>query len=99
MNDTTPPQAGFVLMVLASDIADACVRSEVELYAHELKDDAGHPMFDTRRPAYQADDLKRVNQALQYIELRGDVFPWVLKRRLDSPTIVQFFDKENGDGR
>jgi hypothetical protein len=88
------------LAVLATDVADAAVRSEVELFAYELRDENGHPMFDTRQGANSPADLQRVNAAIAYIERRGtDAFPWQMKRRLDAPTLVQFFDKEDPDER
>lgn len=88
------------LAVLASDIADANVRSEVELFAYEQRDENGHPMFDTRQGANSPADLQRVNNAIAYIERRGAAaFPWVMKRHIDAPTLVQFFDKEPSDER
>ncbi|WP_368565526.1 hypothetical protein [Pseudoxanthomonas sp. UTMC 1351] len=81
---------------LALTIADSAVRSDVEMYCRTTYVDGGSPACDTGRPAEggQMEDLVIVTRALEYIALRGDVFPWRLDRLAENPQIVRFIDKD-----
>lgn len=85
---------------LALQIADDCVRSEVECYAYRTEID-GERFLDTSRAGddeVAEECLKAVRRALDYIRLRGDAFPWHLKRSLGAPHLVKFVDKEANSG-
>ena len=82
---------------LAIAIADDIARSEIELYAaqHVIE---GERYFDTLAAVDQADavtHLANIQRALDYITVRGDVFEWQMKRRIDASNLVQFVDKED----
>lgn len=82
-------------VALATAIADDNARSEIEIYAAERVID-GERYFDTRAAADQADavtHLANIQRALDYINVRGDVFEWQMKRRIDAGHLVQFVDK------
>lgn len=80
----------------AMKIADAAVRADIEVYAHSWPSEGGGRVFDTTRLADvgEPEDLDTVKRALRYIELRGDRFPWNLKRDINAPHLVQFVEKE-----
>lgn len=85
-------------IVHAYMVADHAARSEIELYAH-CSYDANGPVYDTSR--YQdigggPADLEVISRALKYIDLRGEVWPWTLKRQIDAPHLVRFVEKETG---
>lgn len=82
---------------LALRIADANVRSDIECYAY-WKEHGRHNLYDTSKPcedekatpAERAEHLQLATDALRYIELRGDAFPWRLVRDGSFPNIVHF---------
>lgn len=78
---------------LAHAIADGAVRSDIELYAHGFNDPDGSPRYDISRGQDEPRDILVTQRAVQYIEARGDVFPWRLRRSSDAPHIVWFEDK------
>jgi len=86
-------------VALAFAIADDIVRSDVEVYAlrHGMEED-GTPIYDTRGSDRADDhDAEVVQRAIQYIDARGDVFPWRMKRYIDAPYLVRFEEKGDGD--
>jgi hypothetical protein len=89
--------ANHAAALTAFGIADDCVRSEIELYARQQYVE-GMLFFDTERPVSDgADglrDLAAVRRALAYIDLRGDVLPWRLKRHINIRALVRFEDKD-----
>ncbi|KAF1692739.1 hypothetical protein CSC62_13980 [Pseudoxanthomonas jiangsuensis] len=88
------------LLSLSLVLADRTVRSDIELYAACAgTEEDGHPIYDTRRLAEdgpEEEDLLRVQWAMAYIDARGDVFPWRMKRYIDAPYLVRFEDREPG---
>lgn len=83
-------------IVNAFAVADHAARSDIELYARCFYDDLG-PVYDTTRfqdIGGSPDDLAVIDRALKYIELRGDVWPWSLKRQIDAPHLVRFVEKK-----
>ena len=86
---------GAQILNHALRIADDTVRSDVECYAHGFMED-DHPVYDTTRvqEGCEPEDLKIVDRAMAYIQLRGDVWPWVMKRQLGAPHLVRFVGKE-----
>lgn len=80
----------------AMRIADDAVRAEIEVYAYSWQTEDSSRVIDTTRLAYDATSgtLETIQRALRYIELRGDQFPWVLKRDINAPHLVQFVEKE-----
>ncbi|MGH8053557.1 MAG: hypothetical protein ACREP4_06530 [Stenotrophomonas sp.] len=83
-----------VLLVLQQQIADNAVRADIECYAASVIDADGNRLFNLHQPLEEGVDMQIVHQAATYIELRGDVFPWQMKRRIDAPNLVQFVEKE-----
>ena len=82
-------------LVLAVAIADAAARSDIEIHAEtRWVDDLRFfdCTFDADR-GIAVERLQAVVQALAYIEARGDVFPWTLKRHIAHPGWVHFEDK------
>lgn len=83
-------------LALAVEIADTAARSDIEIHAKTCWAD-GLRFFDCTFDADRDEDaverLQAVTQALAYIEARGDVFPWSLKRHIDYPGWVHFEDK------
>ena len=99
MNDMTAvPQLDPVLLALAMQIADNAVRADIECYAAFMFDADGNRLFNLNQPLEEEVDMQVVRQAVTYIELRGDMFPWHMKRRIDAPHLVQFVDKETPHG-
>ena len=87
------------LVAQAFAIADATVRSDVESYAVMVgSEEDGSWIYDTRRTCGDTpEDLEYVTRAVAYIDARGDVFPWRLKRYIDAPHLVRFEEKADGD--
>lgn len=79
---------------VAIQIADNAVRADIECHAAVVIDSDGNRLFNTNEALEEGVDMQIIHQALAYIELRGDVFPWHMKRRIDAPNLVQFVDKE-----
>ncbi|MGH8040393.1 MAG: hypothetical protein ACRES5_27225 [Pseudomonas sp.] len=75
--DHSEPAAGTI--ALAVQIADKTVRCDIELFCRDTWID-GVRHFDANAPRLFGEDLGTVRDALEYIRLRGDVFPWALKR-------------------
>lgn len=88
------PQVDPVLLALQQQIADNAVRADIECYAASVFDGDGNRLFDLNQPLEEGVDMQLVHQAVTYIDLRGDVFPWHMKRRIDAPHLVQFVEKE-----
>ncbi len=83
-------------VALAIQIADDSARADIEVYA-QWHLDGDQRYFDTTRAASNEDpagDMERITRALEYIRVRGDVFPWLMKRHIAAPSLVQFVDKE-----
>jgi len=83
------------LLALAMAIADDNVRGEIELYArqHWIEDTVFYDTAQVVEPGEEAEqDLAVVQRALQYIEARGDVWPWRLKRHINNPALIHFDD-------
>lgn len=80
----------------AMKIADDAVRAHIEVYACSWQTEDGSRVIDTTRLAYAVagGTLDTIQRALRYIELRGDQFPWQLKRDINAPHLVQFVEKE-----
>ncbi len=88
-----------VALALAIQIADDTARADIEIYA-QWHLDGDQRYFDTTRAASKEDpagDMERITRALEYIRVRGDVFPWLMKRHIAAPSLVQFVDKEGGN--
>lgn len=86
---------GLTVVDLAIRIADNSVRSDIELFARP-REIEGLAFFDLAAPAGAYDaafELDRVRQAVEYINARGDVFPWHMKRHISSTTLVRFEEK------
>ncbi|GEM_PF-2119075 len=82
---------------MATEIADATVRADIEMYAREVYSE-GIRYYDTSATAdedskAQADALRR---ALRYIDKRGDALPFVMKRHIGCKALVWFEDKAAG---
>jgi len=80
---------------LATEIADATVRADIEMYAKEVISE-GVRYYDITATAdedskMQADALRR---AIRYIEKRGDALPFAMKRHIGCKSLVWFEDKE-----
>lgn len=82
---------------LAIQIADAAVRSDVELYARRM-DVEGTTFYDVAMGADSAQDVETVQRAMEYIVARGDVFPWNIVRHISSPNLVSFREKDVVNG-
>jgi len=85
---------------LALRIADISVRSEIELFAHgharglRIEFDTSKPCeHDDNTPEDNAANLRRVSDAVRYIDLRGDAFPWRMVRDPSFPNMVHFEEK------
>lgn len=79
---------------LAMEIADATVRSDIEMFAKEVYSE-GVRYYDTSATVEedsktQADALDR---SIRYIDKRGDALPFVMKRHIGCKTLVWFEDK------
>lgn len=81
---------------LAQRIADDTVRADIELNGRVVDLD-GERFIDTSTPAEGngPEALQIVERALRYIDTRGDAaFPWLMRRHMDAPALVQFIEKE-----
>ncbi|WP_295936973.1 hypothetical protein [uncultured Xanthomonas sp.] len=92
--------AAAEIAALAQAIADDTVRAEVELYARQHWID-GVVYYDSAQivePGPDAElDLAQVQRALRYIEARGDIWPWHLKRHIDNPALIHFEEPIDGN--
>lgn len=77
---------------LALRIADHACRSDIEVYARQVKVGVRRG-WDLDQPAEAGDDTRIANRAASYIDARGDVFPWRMFRDPDAPHLVFFVDK------
>ncbi|MGH3799317.1 MAG: hypothetical protein ACREPD_13000 [Stenotrophomonas sp.] len=86
-------------LALAVAIADEAARSDIEIYAQSRWVD-GLQFFDCMVDAHRDADWKTradaIARALRYIEARGDVFPWKLKRHIAQPGWVHFAETDEG---
>ncbi|MGH8037309.1 MAG: hypothetical protein ACREPD_06170 [Stenotrophomonas sp.] len=81
------------VMALAAQIADRTVRCDIELFARDTWiDDVQH--FDLTAPRLYDEDVEMVRDAVMYIQLRGDVFPWVMHRHPIHSHMVRFEEKK-----
>lgn len=80
------------VVALAAQIADKTVRCDIELFASDAWID-GTQYFDLTAPRLYDQDVEMVRDALDYIQLRGDVFPWVMHRHPAHPHLVRFEEK------
>lgn len=87
---TTQPTAE--VLERAAQIADKTVRSDIELFAKGTWIDDVQ-FYDVTTPRLYDEDIAEVNDALEYIQLRGDVFPWVMHRHPVHAHLVRFEDK------
>lgn len=78
---------------LAVGIADDACRSDIELYAREVKVGVrrGYNLNETAED--RDDHIEIVSRAATYIEARGDVFPWRMIRDPDAPHLIFFIEK------
>lgn len=86
------------LAELALAIADAAVRTDIEVFARQqnIEGLTFHDLTcadDPRSP----EAMGYIQRATAYIEARGDVFPWRLVRHISAPNLVCFRDKEARD--
>ncbi|MFC3716829.1 hypothetical protein ACFONC_11770 [Luteimonas soli] len=99
-SSTASKEHSMQVLNLALRIADASVRTEIECWAF-WKEHGHHNVYDTSKPCQDekatpednAARLKAVADALLYIDLRGDAFPWRLVRDPSFPNIVHFEEK------
>lgn len=82
---------------LALAIADAAVRSDIELHALGFYGKDGLFWYDLKQPAagitapeIDAELRQVVARAVRYITQRGDVFPWRLFHSFGDRSIVRF---------
>lgn len=82
------------VMNLAIQIADAEVRSIVEIYCNDGEvADNGVVWMDTETSSISDEAKSVLVDAIQYIELRTPTaFPWRLVRHPDKPHLVRFED-------
>lgn len=76
----------------AAQIADKTVRTDIELFSTDVWMEDLH-YFDVTTPRLYDEDLAEVNDALEYLQLRGDVFPWVMHAHPVHPHLVRFEEK------
>ena len=78
---------------LSVAIADHSVRSEIELYAKHVPADDGSSMYRLDKPSIDEgsdEDWKAiVDQAVEYIKLRGDQLPFVMHRQSECVWFVE----------
>lgn len=84
---------------LAIAIADGTARSDIELFAGSTTVE-GVEYHNTAMtaPGCGPDELEAVQRAVQYIDQRGDVFPWYMQRHIGASQLVRFVEKESNDG-
>lgn len=87
-------------LALAVAIADKAARADVEIHAPAVELD-GLCFFDASCGNAKGEDAtaarQAIRQAVQYIEARGDVFPWRLKRHISQPELLHFEDRSDGE--
>ncbi|EKZ1928039.1 MULTISPECIES: hypothetical protein [Stenotrophomonas] len=79
-------------LVLAVAIADQAARANVEIHAPSIELD-GVRGYDSTCGSVSGPVRGSVQLALQYIEARGDGFPWRLKRHISQPTLLFFEER------
>ncbi|ENE2728080.1 hypothetical protein [Stenotrophomonas maltophilia] len=83
-------------LALAVAIADQAARADVEIHAPAVELD-GLRFCDTTCGNAKCEDAAAaryaIRQAVQYIEARGDVFPWRLKRHISQPGLLHFEER------
>ncbi|HIE5880414.1 TPA: hypothetical protein ACXN3U_000769 [Stenotrophomonas maltophilia] len=83
-------------LALAVEIADRAARADVEIHATAVKLD-GLRFLDATCGNIQGEDATAaryaIRQAVRYIEARGDVFPWRLKRHISQPSLLHFEER------
>lgn len=83
------------LVTQAMEIADATVRADIVIYAKEVRiEDVTY--YDTSTTAQEDSQqgFDAIQRALRYIDKRGDVLPFVMKRHIGCKSLVWFEDKE-----
>lgn len=83
-------------LALAVTIADQAARANVEIHAPSIELD-GVRGYDSTCGSVSGPVRGSVQLALQYIEARGDGFPWRLKRHISQPTLL-FFEERTDVG-
>lgn len=87
-------------LALAVAIADQAARADVEIHATAVELD-GLRFFDATCGNVQGEDAAAaryaIRQAVRYIEARGDVFPWRLKRHISQPGLLHFEERSDGE--
>ncbi|HEL3749974.1 hypothetical protein JY409_03295 [Stenotrophomonas maltophilia] len=87
-------------LALAVAIADQAARADVEIHAPAVELD-GLCFFDASCGNAKGEDAtaarQAIRQAVQYIEARGDVFPWRLKRHISQPELLHFEERSDGE--
>ena len=79
-------------LALAVLIADQAARANVEIHAPTIELD-GVRGYDSTCGSVSGPARGSVQLALQYIEARGDGFPWRLKRHISQPALLFFEDR------
>lgn len=83
-------------LALAVAIAYQAARADVEIHAPAVELD-GLRFFDATCGNVQGEDATAaryaIRQAVRYIEARGDVFPWRLKRHISQPGLLHFEER------
>ncbi|HFL6954571.1 TPA: hypothetical protein ACG4O9_000847 [Stenotrophomonas maltophilia] len=79
-------------LALAVLIADQAARANVEIHAPSIELD-GVRGYDSTCGSVSGPARGSVQLALQYIEARGDGFPWRLKRHISQPALLFFEDR------
>lgn len=82
------------LIALAVEVADATVRSDIELFALPQTIE-GVVFYDLTRTidARSQEAMGYIQRAVAYIQARGDVFAWRMLPHIDCSTLVLFVDK------
>lgn len=80
------------LLELARDIADRTARCDIELFAKDAWID-GVQYYDASAARCFDVDVAVVREAVEYLELRGDVFSWLIQRHPDQPHLICFADR------
>jgi hypothetical protein len=87
-------------LALAVAIADQAARADIEIYAESRWVDGLRffdCMFDAASDPEAVQKFEAVSRALAYIDARGDVFPWHIKRHIAHAGWVHFEDKIGDD--
>jgi hypothetical protein len=85
-------ESNMQLLELARDIADRTARCDIELFAKDTWID-GVQHYDTTVARCFDVDVVVVREAVNYLDLRGDVFPWRMERHQACAELVRFVDK------